>query len=864
MLYGAGNTGPAIQTAAPSNSTGIAAWDALTPTQQQAYITGQSDLNTLNTQPFAMQDSAYKSAIAGLTPAPIATTPPVVTPPVTTPPVVNPTVNNIVTPVVDTTTTDPSTTTSTGIPKVPTNVAIAKSYDPNVDAVTGAGFTNTSNAGGTNYSVGADDKLNTTGDNTISGTGARRGGGPITSQQRTGFAKGGIPSRPTMCYDAAGAVSTPGPGGTAGQSLWSNTYNGPLPYGSSPSWAGSTPYSQLAPNQQTWADTTQNLWNQFAAAKGNNAQQAALMGQYTPMPDAVWPTAAAPTPTAQPAPTVSNITPSTTTDTPTATTGVPGVSDVVAPAATTDTTNTTKATTTTPAAIIDPTSSTSTAAPSTPLYKTPHSLDPNDMAGGNTGGQKAGEGDWGNVGGTNYAIGSNNFQAQNSPVQIAGFQRGGAVRSGPRKDYTRQAPRKVPTRYDDGGGVSPSFVGMPPALGGGQQQIPPYYFNPATYSGAGAPVGKGVTNTSAPTYVGGAIPTLPMALGGMVTKFDDGGAAEPDEGAGMMPSPIMDEMQDQRDDAEDAQRDQADAAYAASPGAGAGAYDQGGKYFAPPDDTAQPTQPVTQGSDQGGQAQGHGPYQRSDNLTPQVKDDQGNPSRGLIDAISGGIQWIVAHVGLTSSAQAQGIAGDPNIQTARQNFAQGRQPDGDAVISHAAYHEGNDVQDPGNALTKTEHQIAGMEGMRLWMLNRGDVVGANKMAASQMQFTAAVNAPLGEEAAKRYYDGNLKGALEALNEADSNMVDGRHITFQMSPDGKSIFAVGQDLNARDVWKQQIAPHAILAAALGYRDQSATWKRYEDMAVRYDPAMKAEADARAADQKQARKDQEAADAARKSW
>ena len=59
----------------------------------------------------------------------------------------------------------------------------------------------------------------------------------------------------------------------------------------------------------------------------------------------------------------------------------------------------------------------------------------------------------------------------------AGFRRGGVT-------------RRV-TGYDDGGGVSPAPAGMLPGMGGGQP-IPPIYYNPATYAGAGAPVGKGV------------------------------------------------------------------------------------------------------------------------------------------------------------------------------------------------------------------------------------------------------------------------------------------------------------------------------------------------------------------------------------
>ena len=60
-------------------------------------------------------------------------------------------------------------TTVTGAVKVPNSI-IAKSYDPNVDAQTGAGFANTSNTGGTDYSVGTDDLLKQNASGQISGT----------------------------------------------------------------------------------------------------------------------------------------------------------------------------------------------------------------------------------------------------------------------------------------------------------------------------------------------------------------------------------------------------------------------------------------------------------------------------------------------------------------------------------------------------------------------------------------------------------------------------------------------------------------------------------------------------------------------
>ena len=207
-------------------------------------------------------------------------------------PIVQPTTTTKVAPTVDTTVTDPTSTTTTGAPGLPNSIQ-AKSYDPNVDATTGAGFVNTSNAGGTNYSVGTDDTLNQTTPGTISGS---RKGGPIRryadggevsgspshdsafemykairppptpspppkryypSSGEPGVAMlaakgGGIPARPTMRFATGG--------GAAASTLLSPNYSGPVAGGG---WAG-TPYARhvCAPNQQTWATQQQTLLGQ--------------------------------------------------------------------------------------------------------------------------------------------------------------------------------------------------------------------------------------------------------------------------------------------------------------------------------------------------------------------------------------------------------------------------------------------------------------------------------------------------------------------------------------------------------------------------------------------------------------------------
>ena len=142
----------------------ISDWEQMTPDQKTQY----NQMTAGTWQPPA--------------PAAPAATPPPAAP---APAPVQPTVTTTTAPVADNTVADPSLTTGTGIPKVPNNAAIAMSYDPNVDATTGAGFKNTNNAGGTNYTVGTDDTLQTTSPGVIAGS---RKGGPIR--------RGAIPPQP--------------------------------------------------------------------------------------------------------------------------------------------------------------------------------------------------------------------------------------------------------------------------------------------------------------------------------------------------------------------------------------------------------------------------------------------------------------------------------------------------------------------------------------------------------------------------------------------------------------------------------------------------------------------------------------------
>jgi hypothetical protein len=747
-------------------------FNALTPAQQTWYNSASTDLSQGVWEPSGLQDAMYASLGA----APGSTPPPAPAPAAPAPaPVINPpSVQNITNMPAATTIVDPTTQTTTGIPGVP-NVVQAKSYDPNVDAQTGAGFANTSSTGGTNYSVGSTDLLNQTTPGTISGTGGTilsRKGGPIPRQR---FAKGGIPTRPTMKFADAGTVPyTPvgfqGSRTPAEQYYFSPQYVGPDIGGG---WSG-TPESQLAPNQQAWADQQQ----QAVTLEGQQGQQASAFyaaggtgdpfgagafSQFSIMPNAVWPAApTAPTPLSEPAPAPQSI----------VNQGQPIV-DI---------------------ATIDPTATTTTGIPGVPNVVQAKSYDPNVDA--QTGASFA---NTSSTGGTNYSVGSNDLLNQTTPGQISGGNTTILSRKG--------GPLlKRVKRFDLGGGVdqsgdvSASALGMPPGLsgggGGGAQPIPPYYYNPATYAGAGAPVGKGVSQTSAPVYKAGAIPTLPMMRGGAVA-FDDGGGVDPGAGdmAALQNLSYMD-MQDEREDAQSAP--------AAAPPAPVTQYNTEGEPISDvnPNEFLQPAQ-----ADQASSGRDSTPP--ADPTQPQISDDRGNPSRGLIGAITSGLHWLGDHLGLVGGAQAHpAIATDPNTQTNRQLYST-NSPDGQTYFTHQNAEELKDINDPNHQLQGMYRNIAALEGGWKWAMARGDDATAGRLAAGFLHYSVLASQNLSKQAADALYNGDLKRSVDLTNEALDAVPDGRNIRVALNPDGKTVTVTGSTLTGQQLWQQYGSAPEIL-------------------------------------------------------
>ena len=158
--------------------------------------------------------------------------------------------------------------------------------------------------------------------------------------------------------------------------------------------------------------------------------------------------------------------------------------------------------------------------------------------------------------------------------------------------------------------------------------------------------------------------------------------------------------------------------------------------------------------------------------------------------------------------------------------------------------------------------ILGMEEAYKFLLTQGRETDANRMAASIIQYNVRLSQDFGDQAVKRYMNNDIHGAVDALNKAEKSNPDGRNIWAEVSPDGKTIIAHGTNLNGEELWRRDVAPEAIWAAAKGFKDGTMQYASLEDTAAKYDPGMAKLAAERKAMRKQDDADARVADASKK--
>jgi len=436
--------------------------------------------------------------------------------------------------------------------------------------------------------------------------------------------------------------------------------------------------------------------------------------------------------------------------------------------------------------------------------------------------------DFSTPGGTNYNLSGSNYSIDPYGTITSGQAKGG------------------PVGFADGGDVSASALGMPPALSGGQQQIPPYYFNPATYSPAGAPVGKGPTVTNVSSIIpGGAVPTY--ADGGSVESAGEDDTAEMDQ-AGYaanyadLPSPAA---------SEEMGRMPSTVMPMHAPSLGGGGMrgptmrpraphpGMGGRGHVPTEKESlgAATAPYV-GADQPGWRNPDAPsysHEKPGNLAPwqaQIVDGDGNPSYGFTSAIAGGIRWMAQTLGLEGPQGA--VAGDPRTQTLRQMQATGGFSASPEEISSVTADS-----DPQSLLDNGMRNMAGLENLYKWYNMQGRVNEADQASAAMINGMIDMASAHGDAAWQKWAAGDPEGALRDLEAAKDLIPDGSRIRYIWRGDGK-IDLRQTNLANKVLWEQVVGPEAIAAAIKGVQDKSWAWGMVERAAQRYDPGLAAKA------------------------
>ena len=431
--------------------------------------------------------------------------------------------------------------------------------------------------------------------------------------------------------------------------------------------------------------------------------------------------------------------------------------------------------------------------------------------------------------------------------------------------------------YDDGGPVSPAIAGMPPGLGG-QAPIPPIYYNPATYSAAGAPVGRGVTATSAPAYVAAPVPTF--AQGGSVTPgvginigLQDGGDPDPSQNPNMQLAMYMPTgPQDYPPNYSQSNAPTDSAVYNPAP-QGALPVDQasymqfhrpiemgrgplgwssgttrlpgmGRMPRGPMPRAGHPQQPQMGVPNENLAPQGitpqnvapQGPPPGAPPWTPQVMDQQGNGSHGFFDALVSGLKTLGEALGLSGP---QGAISDPTVQQNRMGMVRG---EGDA--SSGQMNEIYNRVDPSNSFDTVLRNVAGLEAVYNAHMLNGDAEGGGKVAAAMINYLSSMSSKYAGEAIKRYYKGDMQGVIDNLQQADAFIPDGQRRYAKLNANGKDVDVIQTNLKNAIEWQQTFGPEEILNAAIGVQNKSGFYQALEAAAYKYSPEFKQLADQKA--------------------
>lgn len=386
---------------------------------------------------------------------------------------------------------------------------------------------------------------------------------------------------------------------------------------------------------------------------------------------------------------------------------------------------------------------------------------------------------------------------------------------------------------DDGGGVSASPMGMPPGLSG-QSPTPPIYYNPAVYSGAGAPINRGVSQNSVPSFAAMAVPTYHRG-GGIpprVQHYAAGGGVDDPEGDQVEQDMQYMDMSSPSAAPQAAPQDMPapDAQDVSNFGA---SYPTGGVPRMGIGGGGMPRMSMGSGAPRAGGRNvleniGSDIDLAEDSPTygqPLPKSDQGpidqngDASPSLLGALAGAIQHIFGQ-----TQPGQRVPDNSQTADARRQFVSGE--GGESPEDVAELHQ---AIDPSHAMDNGMRNLSGLYAVYNHHLMNNDIAGANQAASAMLIYSSNLAAKYGDEAVRRYYGGDIQGAVDNLKEAYNHTPDGMKVDAQPNRDG--TWRVTQMNQADKVkWQGDVAPQEILGAAIGMKDKSLFWHTIQTQAA----------------------------------
>ena len=210
--------------------------------------------------------------------------------------------------------------------------------------------------------------------------------------------------------------------------------------------------------------------------------------------------------------------------------------------------------------------------------------------------------------------------------------------------------------------------------------------------------------------------------------------------------------------------------------------------------------------------------------TPQIMDNQGNPSQGFTDALTGGMRELMKMI----SGGGQGaISSDPMTQYRLQNPT-------DPVIAdgYKNAHNINKTVDSGNQLDDEMRHIAGMEQVKEYWDMQGHPEIGDKIAAGMLLHARDISMRYGDKAIKYLYGKNYDKAVDSVVQAYDSTPDGKRLIAEKIGEGQ--YNVQQrDLRNHVLWQQVVGPREILRAAAGAQSGLAFWHMMSERAAPYD-------------------------------